>query len=60
MTTWHWLAVEELQGKWNRKRFRGGDDPSWSIVTFVNRCLGDPEWKPRRVPRGEIAVAAWD
>ena len=43
MTTWHWLAVEEFQGKWNRKRFRGGDDPSWSIVTFVNRCLGDPE-----------------
>ena len=43
MTTWHWLAVEEHQGKWNRKCFRGGDDPSWSIVTFVNRCLGDPE-----------------
>ena len=43
MTTWHWLAMEEVQGRRNRKRFRGGDDPSPSIFTFVDRCLGDPE-----------------
>ena len=36
MTTWDWLAVEELQGKWNRQRFRGGDVQLQQGRLFLN------------------------
>ena len=37
MTTWQWLAVEEPQGKWNSKRFRGGDDQLQQSMVISQR-----------------------